>query len=52
MGEATPPYLPDPAFSFRSHKVDSFHIWQVYAVDLGNFSEYAVMTFLPIRQVT
>ena len=31
---------------------DSFHIWQVYAVPLGNFSEYAVMTFLPIREVT
>ena len=51
MGEATSPYQPDPLL-FAIAKADSFHIWQVYAVALGNFSEYAAMTFLPIREVT
>ena len=31
---------------------DSFQIWQVYAVALGNFLEYAAVTFRPIREVT
>ena len=29
-----------------------FQIWQVYAVALGNFFEYAAVTFQPIREVT
>ena len=47
MGEATPPEPPDPHFLFAIafYKADSFHIWQVYAVALGNFSEYAATTF-------
>ena len=32
--------------------MDSFQIWQVYAVALGNFFEYAAVTFQPIREVT
>ena len=31
---------------------DSFQIWQVYAVALGNFLRYAAVTFQPIREVT
>ena len=54
MGEATPA---DPAFSFFRNSFTAirrifFHIWRVYAVALGNFSEYAAMTFSPIREVT
>ena len=36
----------------RDRWVDSFQIWQMYAVALGNFLEYAVVTFQPIREVT
>ena len=31
---------------------DSFQIWQVYTVALGNLLEYAVVIFRPIREVT
>ena len=39
------------SFSF-DRWADSFQIWQVYAVALGNFFEYAAVTFRPIREVT
>ena len=31
---------------------DSFQIWQMYAVALGNFLEYAALKFQIIREVT
>ena len=40
-------------FPYNSDRwADSFQIWQVYAVALGNFLEYAAVTFRPIREVT
>ena len=55
MGEVTqgrPPDLHILSAIAPSRKADSFHIRQVYAVVLVNFSEYAGITFSPIREVT
>ena len=43
--------LPAPRFVFliNDHWADSFQIWQVYAVALGIFFEYAAVTFRTIR---
>ena len=50
-GNQAPPALLAPRFVFLI-TLDSFQIWQVYAVTLGNFLEYAAATFRPIREVT